>query len=215
MLYELRARDRTGSMIPYLRLMDPFALEAERHRTVPFLLIEDPQLFDNSGDLPYRVNRVAWKNGQYARVQSGPSDVYARGEPLVIYTGNIAGEARSRMAQACILDFQDNPEQSAFIWLNTLKDVTISKHDHISNHPFYLRRYARRVASLCEKEYGPRPLVNATTAVSLNRRPYQPIVAPDLDLASVPVTWFGHNVWIKDLQTPRIPRETLVAQPSN
>jgi hypothetical protein len=45
--------------------------------------------------------------------------------------------------------------------------------------------------------------------VSLNARPYQLLVDPEVDLASVPVNWFGHNLWIRDLEMPRIPREAL------
>jgi len=85
---------------------------------------------------------------------------------------------------------------------------------HTSLQAFYLRRYARRVASLWEEEYARRPAVHALTKVSLNGRPHQLLVDPNVDLASVPVTWFGHNSWIKDLETPRIPREALAESQS-
>jgi hypothetical protein len=65
------------------------------------------------------------------------------------------------------------------------------------------------VASLWEKKYGRRPVVNAYTSVSLNNRPPQALVDPRADLASVPVTYFGHNAWIKDLEVSRVPREQV------
>lgn len=89
------------------------------------------------------------------------------------------------------------------------KDLTVSKGLHISIQAFYLRRYAQRVVALWEKEYGRRPVVTAYTAVSLNGRPPQMLVYPEADLASVPVSWFRHNRWIRDLEMPRIPREAL------
>jgi hypothetical protein len=41
--------------------------------------------------------------------------------------------------------------------------------------------------------------VRATTSVSLNGRPAQPIVDPTVDLASVPTFWWGHADWIVPL----------------
>ena len=129
----------------------------------------------------------------------------------MIYTSNLRADAREMLPQACLFDSQDNPEHPPYIWWNCLKDLTVSKFNHVSNQAFYLRRYARRVAGLWEKDYGHRPAVYASTAVSLNRRPFQELVDPNADLASVPVVWFRHNPWIRDLETPRIPREALVA----
>lgn len=209
MLRALHSRDEKGAMIPFLRPVDPFGLEGERRSRANFLLIEDPELFDRSRERPWRVNRNAWNNGPYTRDQSRPSYISLGGEPLVIYMGFIGLDERDMLPQAYLLDSQDHPEEVAAIRWNSLKDLTYSKFLHTSVQAFYLRRYARRVASLWEKEYGRRPTVHGLTKVSLNGRPHQLLVDPDADLASVPVRWFGHNHWIKDLETPRIPREAL------
>jgi len=215
-LNELHGRDKSGEMNRTLRQMDPFALDRESHRPVPFLLIEDPQLSDDESRKDSGpVDRHAWKGGPHTRERIGPVEVHMGGEPLVIYTSNLRADAREMLPQACIFDSQDKPEQPAYIWWNCLKDLTASKFNHISNQAFYLRRYARRVASLWEKEYGRRPAVHASTAVSLNGRPFQQLVDPDADLASVPVAWFRHNPWIRDLETPRIPREALAGTPAD
>ena len=215
-LNELRDRDKSGEMNRSLRLIAPFALERESHHPVPFLLIEDPQLADDESRKDSgRVDRHAWKAGPHTREGTGPGEVHAGGDPLVIYTSNLRADAREMLPQACIFDSQDKPEQPAYIRWNCLKDLTVSKFNHISNQAFYLRRYARRVASLWEQEYGRRPAVHASTAVSLNGRPFQQLVDPDADLASVPVTWFRHNPWIRDLETPRIPREALAGTPAD
>ena len=211
-LDELRGRDKSGGMNPLLRLMYPFALGGEVSRPVPFLLIEDPQLMDESHKDSGRVDRGAWKSGPYTRDPGGPWEVYAGGEPLVIHTSRLGADAREMLPQACIFDSGDSPDLPAYIFWNCLKDMTVSKFNHISNQAFYLRRYAQRVARLWEKDYGRRPTVHASTAVSLNRRPFQELVDPDADLASVPVTWFGHNPWIRDLRTPRIPPEALAGK---
>ena len=214
LLHELQSRDEKGALIPFLRPMDPFALEGERRRPVPFLVIEDAQLIDASRKPLWQIDRRVWKNAQYTRDQRGILDVHVGDEPLVICTGGIGAEAKYTLPQACLFDSQDHPERPPYIWWNSLKDLTSSKFTHISNQAFYLRRYARRVAWLWEKEYGRRPMVTAWTAVSLNGRPHQPLVDPEADLASVPATWFGHNPWIRDLETPRIPREALARTPA-
>ena len=86
----------------------------------------------------------------------------------------------------------------------------MSEGMHVSMQPFFLRRYARHVASLWEKEYGRRPMVNVDTQVSLNGRPFQRLVDPHADLASVPAKWLEHNWWIRDLEMPDIQNDGLV-----
>ncbi|MFZ4819028.1 MAG: hypothetical protein ACOYLU_10305, partial [Limisphaerales bacterium] len=59
------------------------------------------------------------------------------------------------------------------------------------------------VADAWALDQGRRPEVRARTQLSLNRRPFNPVVDPTADLASVSVRWFGHNSWILDLQRGR------------
>ena len=202
-------RDEQGEMLPHLRALQPFALEGERQQSGSLLIIEDPALLEDAGEKSRRINPAVWKNGSYAIGPRSPRDVHAGGEPLVIYMSDIGAEAKSVMPLASVLDSHDYPERPPYILWNTLKDLPSSKLMHISNQAFYLRRYARRIASLWETEYGRRPAIRAQTAVSLNARPYQLLVDPDVDLAGVSVKWFGHNSWIRDLEMPRIPREAL------
>ena len=127
----------------------------------------------------------------------------------MIVMGELGRQSRELLPDACLMGFWEYPSRAPVIWWNSSKDLTPSKYNHVSNQAFYLRRYARRVASLWEKQYGRRPVINARTAVSLNNRPQQPLVDPAADLASVSVTYFGHNGWIRDLETKRIPREAV------
>jgi hypothetical protein len=209
LLKSLHGSGKDAELISHLRTLDPFALEGESHRPGPILLIEDTQLLNGPAETPLRVNPAAWKNGAYTGGPRSPQDVYLGGAPMVIYTSDLGGEAEHRLPAACIFDSQDYPDRPPYIWWNSLKDLPDSKLMHISNQAFYLRRYARRVATRWETDYGHRPILRARTAVSLNGRPYQFLVDPAADLASVPVTWFGHNTWIRDMEMPRIPREAL------
>lgn len=192
-----------------LQSMDPFALEGEPRHSAPFLLIEDRSIFGESAEGPRRVDRNVWRNGPGTREARGSMVEHTGGEPLVVYIGGIGRESRNLMPQAYILDIQDVPDRRPYIRWNSWKDLTYSKFLHTSFQPFYLRRYARRVAGMWEKQYSRRPSVHAYTGVSLNGRPHQLLVDLGADLASVPAIWFIHNSWIKDLDTPRIPREEL------
>ncbi len=189
--------------------MDPLAVGGEPVKAGSFYLIEDPTLFGPSKEGIFRLDHTLWKNPPNIHAQRTGTDIYRGTDPQVVYTSDLGPEVKILLPQACISDVLDRPEQPAYIFWNSLKDIPISKFDHISNDPFYLRRYARRVAQLWEEEYGRRPVVNAITAESLNHRPFQLLVDPNADLATVPAKWFTHNDWIKDLETPRIPREAL------
>jgi hypothetical protein len=207
LLEAFHIRDPKGQMTALLRTMDPFALAGQLTST--FLLIEDHALFAGSTpDWPV-LNRSLTIRGPAG---SGPSssDTPFGGAPMVVYTsGEFGSAARFLLPQAAIIEAKDQPDEPFYILWNTIKDVNGSKINHISNQAFYLRRYALRVAALWEKEYRRRPAVTAITGVSLNGRPFQPLVKPDTDLANVSVAWFGHNQWIEDLKTPRVPREAL------
>jgi vitamin K-dependent gamma-carboxylase len=209
-LVAIQHRDEKGQMIPFLRPMDPFALDGESHRASPFLLIEDAKLL-NAARV---IDGGAWKCGPSTRDHGGHRIENAGGEPMIVYMGDIGASVRDVLPQACIQDSEDHPERPPEIWWNSLKDLTYSKFLHASIQAFYLRRYARRVANLWEEQYGHRPIVHGTTLVSLNGRPHQQLVDPNADLASVTVTWFGHNPWVMDLETQRIPREELTNRPA-
>ncbi|MDB6036667.1 MAG: Vitamin K-dependent gamma-carboxylase, partial [Verrucomicrobiales bacterium] len=210
-LRNLCARDSSGAIIPILRRLNPFALQGENQVSLPFLLIEDPALFYTAPEERFRLNQALWKTPLRNGPGSGPPEAMSAEQPRIIYTADVGNEINSLYPQACVFDALERPEMPPQIRWNSLKDCSPSKFDHISNQPFYLRRYARRIASLWEHKYGRRPIVTAETSVSINHRPYQPIVNPDADLAAVSQKWFRHNDWIRDLETPRIPRDALAA----
>jgi hypothetical protein len=192
-----------------LSRIDPFALHGEVQSSLPFLVIEDAGLVKHDHRRSGHISRAAWKHGTSTLSPHSPQRGDSSGEPLIIYTAPLAAAGKDLLPLACIFDVQERLDRTPYIWWNCSKDLSASKLNHISNQAFYLRRYARRVASLWEREYGHRPSVYALTEVSLNCRPYQLLVDPNADLANVPVTLFGHNPWIKDLETPRIPREAV------
>jgi len=208
MLNRLRDRNEGTSE---LRRTQPFALQGES-QVAPFLIIEDARLFDCAGAPSKQVNTKAWRNRPEGHEAGRPVDPTPRGEPLVVYMGLIGSAARELLPLAYLVESPKEPRPR--IRWNSARDLSVSKVMHTSVQAFYLRRYARRIASLWQKEYHRRPAVRATTAMSLNGRPYQELVDPEADLGRVPVRWFRHNEWIRDLQTRRIPPEALAPRRS-
>jgi hypothetical protein len=209
MLREHEGRDPGGPLGAALQALEPLALEGIRPGAGDRFVIEDKAMLDSPGVPPNHINRKAWKNGATGRVPQRPSDGYATGDVLVVYTSPLGAQIKELLPQICIFDSQQNAQQAPYLWWNTTKDLTPSKVVHVSIQAFFLRRYAQRVAALWEKEYRRHPIVSAITSVSLNGRPAQQLVDPTVDLSTVPVSWFRHNSWIRDLEMPRIPREVL------
>ncbi|MGN6385651.1 MAG: hypothetical protein ACTHMT_05370, partial [Verrucomicrobiota bacterium] len=192
LLLELQERDPSGQVRSLIDGMQPFSFQSQFK---PVLIIDDPELVQGS-NAARKVNRQLWTK-QVHVTSPGVIDIYAANLESLS-----ADLPLAVMVQRASRSF---PE----VYWNIQKDVTISKGIHISNQAFYLRRYARRVANLWQAEYGRRPRVRAMTAVSFNGRPHQLLVDPNADLASVPVNWFSHNTWIRDLELERIPRSAL------
>ncbi len=205
-------REGDGQLLPVLRRMTPFGMEADSSPTVPFLVIDDEALYHPAATNFTRIDRRAWVNSAYTRAPNGagPAEVNVGQEPLVIYAADINVETKDFLPQALVFDSQDHPEQPAYISWNYLRELTKSEGMHVGMQPFFLRRYALHVAEVWQKEHGRRPAVHAATEVSLNGRPLQRLVDPKADLARVTVNWFGHNPWIRDLEAPQLQNDGLV-----
>jgi hypothetical protein len=211
MLGKIVAEAKHPEVVGLLRHTSPFALSGERTPPTPFLWIVDEALVQ-SGQLP-QIQSQKWAAGSCTRSFRDTRTVNLGTEPLVVYMADVGLEIAELMPEACIFDTQDHPEHQAYIsWLYP-KELTISQRMHVSMNPFLLRRYARHIAAAWQKEYGYLPSVHGGTAVSLNGRPFQAIVDPNVDLATAPLSLLGHNAWIPQLQTPRIPPGGL--QPVN
>jgi hypothetical protein len=189
-LNTLNGRFGDGKLMPVLRRMDPFAMTATRPSPGVFLVIEDRQLMKPGSSLPPRINPEVWREEGDSGV-AGPMRVFH--EPLGMGEGDMLPRWYVNESTDA-----DGPRVE-FRW-NLFRDVGPSKGMHLSTQPFLLRRYAQRVADAWALDQGRRPEVRARTQLSLNRRPFNPVVDPTADLASVPLRWFGHNPWILDLQ---------------
>lgn len=199
-LHRLNGRHGDGKLMPVIRRMDPWAMTASGPPPPgPFLVVEDRALMKpvdpNGGDLLPRIQPAAWRGDPEGGSSPGPLRVLH--QPLGMSEGDLL--PRWYVTGGPDASGVDRLE----VRWNLFRDVSPSKGMHVSTQPFLLRRYARRVADAWERQTGRRPEVHAETRLSLNRRPFQPVVDPSADLASVSVRWFGHNDWILDLPAGR------------
>ena len=89
---------------------------------------------------------------------------------------------------------------------NTL--LTKRQQVKISCRPELLHLYAHEIANRYQKSTGRWPMVTAEVICSLNFRPFQLMVIPDFDLASI-LPWTEPNEWVIDL-VPRGENSTYV-----
>src|SRR5262249_7821304 len=146
LLGDLSGRSNVPALASSLQVLSPFAIEGEARGN--FLVIEDPGLLAQTGERAGRISPALWKSGPHTAGPRTGMDVYLGAAPLVVFMGDIGPESKRVLPQACILDSQELTDRPPFIWWNSLKDLPPSKLMHVSFQPFYLRRYARRVASL-------------------------------------------------------------------
>jgi len=215
LLNQILSKGEDQQLLDILMKMAPFALEGQPAApSRPFLSIQDSVLLKQTGPPRLRIDPARWIQGPGTRTQDSIT-ADAGGEPMVLYTSAGMSEFRQKLPQATISDAQDNLGRRAAISWNYLTELALSQAMHMSTQPFLLRQYARHVAALWEKEYGRRPAIHSTTAVSLNGRPFQALVEPDADLASVGASRLHHNAWIRQLEVTRIPGGVIPVQTRN
>ena len=192
-----------GSGLPVFRRLPPFTGKTPPPEGAPFLLVHDADLLEELPNRTHRVRRQLWQSTQFTRGEIERHWNYSHQNTLVLYTDELDFEGRVQFPDAIVLHRSTWSDSIPRIHWNYVPELGPSKGMHISNNPFLLRRYARKVADRWESQTGHRPTIHAHTAISLNFRPFQSIVRPDTDLADVPVRVLGHNPWIYDLGDPK------------
>ena len=82
------------------------------------------------------------------------------------------------------------------------RDLTPKQIDEMSTRPDMIWQYARFLRSKLEAEGVAHPIVTADAQVSLNGRPYAPMIDPNVNLATTHYSLFSHATWITPLREP-------------
>ncbi|MGQ0600266.1 MAG: HTTM domain-containing protein, partial [Anaerolineales bacterium] len=87
-------------------------------------------------------------------------------------------------------------------------DLSARQLDEMSTRPDMILQYVHHLAKRLSYNGGPRPIVRVEAQVSLNGRPFQPLIDPNVNLADAPVSW-GPAPWILPLVMPLAAPQTL------
>lgn len=159
----------------------PFSLDGATLATNPFLAIEDKEL-ELLDVANYRaIDRKKWRR---------QSDEV---EAVLICFKN-ANQIDLLVLPPWIIWEEANGEYS--IHWNVSRDLTKSKILAMARRPTMCRLYADRIASYWQSEFGRVPRIHVRMQVAMYG--HQPCLAvdPNADLASVKITYFGHNPWV-------------------
>ena len=209
LLYQFNGLRGDGSMMPYLRRIQPFGLSGGLPAQVPLFLIEDEKLTIQQSDGLVMIEPNAWKNSPATGI-NGQSE-YVRGTEngwLTLHLANPHPSERQALPQACLIQkWVDGQWQSPKIDWDYSRDLSVSKCMHMSTSPFHLKTYATHLADQWESLHGYRPKVQARSFVSVNFRPQKSNIDPSADLAASKVSHWSHNDWIDLTSLSRIPPE--------
>jgi hypothetical protein len=81
-------------------------------------------------------------------------------------------------------------------------DLSRRQFDQMKTRPDMVAQYAHYLADRLSAPGRPRPIVWADMQVSLNGRPYQPLIDPTANLAEVSLTSWQPADWIMPLELP-------------
>ncbi|MFO0946032.1 MAG: HTTM domain-containing protein [Planctomycetota bacterium] len=159
----------------------PFAFDGAPSPSSPFLAIEDKEL-ELLDVANYRaVDRKKWRKNPrevesvlIALKNANQIDLVVL--PLWLYIEQKEGEYQIR-------------------W-NYSRDLTRPKILAMARRPTMCRLYADRISSAWRTEFGRAPKVNFRMLVAIYGHEPSLAVDPTADLATAPITYFGHNDWV-------------------
>jgi hypothetical protein len=94
--------------------------------------------------------------------------------------------------------------------VNPREELDEAQFRKLGGNPSMIQLYARHLARLAQRDGHRRVQVRALSLCSLNGRESEPLVDPEVDLASQPLRFFGHAPWVtfytKPLRRERMDR---------
>ncbi len=115
-----------------------------------------------------------------------------------------AWHMKLRNKEALVRFFGVNPDTGERMELKNNRILASWQHRKMANRPYMIQQYAKHLKSILEKAGYNGYEIRAESLVSLNFRPYQLMIDPDVDLAKVTWTEFGSNDWVLPLEHPHV-----------
>ena len=128
-----------------------------------------------------------------------------------LYPGNVSWteeghrfswHMKLRDKEATLRVFVTDPRSGETWEVSPAVDLSAKQLDEMRTRPDMVLQYAHYLAESLTMQGASRPIIRVDHRVSLNGRPYQPLIDPAVDLATVPVGLAPAN-WILPLETQR------------
>lgn len=159
-----------------LRRLHPFLTQGGSFPAERFLLIDDREMNANS--------REAEK-------------ITGGGEFLVwVDIGRLRSQDWKNLPQ-WFVTFENRELRVVWNFVDDLNDI---QKRRFTTSPWMIRQFAVHIADRWESKTGRRPGIRVVSNVMMNYRIPQPLIDPNIDLASVDYRLFGHNGWILPLE---------------
>lgn len=195
-------------MMPLISRLHPFALNGRKPPEKQMIIVYDDNLIKSDENSISTVLTEKWINGPLTRSPHDEKYDDSNGFPPIIHIGSTSplNIRNLKISGPTLTDYTAKPDLPPSILWNYLEDLNVSKAMHMGTQPFLLREYCRHIASTDAYLKGRPVEIFAETFVSMNGRPFQPIVDPETNLAKAPLKIMGHHDWIYNLKYKRIPK---------
>jgi len=112
-----------------------------------------------------------------------------------------AWHMKLRAKEAVLRVYVTDPATGQTWEVSPAVDLSRRQLDEMSTRPDMVLQYAHYLADRFSAGGRPRPIIQVDQQVSLNGRPYQPLIDPTVNLAEVPVS-LGPAEWLLPLRVP-------------
>ncbi|RCS40577.1 hypothetical protein DTL42_24715 [Bremerella cremea] len=162
---------------PVIRRIEPFVLQGAAPSGKPLLVISDASL-DQTNAAATEVDLLK----------------LSAGEPYIVWTdfSRMRPDDWRQLPQNFVT-FEDR--QLHMVW-NHFQEIEPHQLEKAAVRPWMIHQYAQHVGKRWQEITGRPPEVRVESYVMMNYTMPQMLIDPQVDLASAPLSTFGHNAWI-------------------
>ncbi len=172
-----------------LRRLNPFILQGAHFPGERFLVVDDPELTTESRD---------------------PEKLTGGGEFLVWVDLGRLRQSEWRELPQWFVTFENR--ELKVVW-NYSADLNRIQKSRFTLSPWMIRQFGIHIAELWEEQTGRRPEIRVVNNLMMNFRVPQPLIDPNVDIASTQYYLMRHNEWIMPLRA-EVGSATIKYKPS-
>jgi hypothetical protein len=89
-------------------------------------------------------------------------------------------------------------------------DLTFKQVQIVGFNTYFITQYAKYIYEKAKENGIENPVITADIRVSLNGRPFYPLIDPNIDLSKVEYHWYQHADWILPHPDEQAKRQSLI-----